>query len=303
MMTRSKTLEWAVLGICSLGCLFFSPITQAQEMNGDGHLLKQLDLVTESNLDFIRIRGSYLPRLFSKIEVSSNKEMTLVQVVIPQGLSNPQTLPSPIRFPSRTLIDHVEIEESIQSKQKPISFSFTLRVIARQPILLALDLTRSNEQQLMFSVVEKNRTGEVQEPLPPPKKNIDPSHAQIDQTLLLHPVSALLVYQRPTVLQLSVLNASPNPQNAEKLAVLLDQSQRYYLENRIGMKLEITNISSVRESVTLPQTKIYFRPNYLAAALALAQSIPGDQMIEPMPLEHRGKIGIDIEIYVGSNFE
>ena len=71
----------------------------------------------------------------------------------------------------------------------------------------------------------------------------------------------------------------------------------------MGLKLEILNISSVREDLRLPRTKIYFRPNFLKAALTFAEMIPGEQVVEPMPLSRLSRLGNDVEIYVGENFE
>ena len=48
---------------------------------------------------------------------------------------------------------------------------------------------------------------------------------------------------------------------------------------------------------------MYFRPNFLKAALTLAEMIPGEQVVEPMPLSRLSRLGNDVEIYVGENFE
>ena len=69
------------------------------------------------------------------------------------------------------------------------------------------------------------------------------------------------------------------------------------------MRLEVTNISSVSEGMVLPRTKIYFRPNFMKAALALSEVIPGEQLVEQMPSSHKGRMGTDVEVYVGENFE
>ena len=109
--------------------------------------------------------------------------------------------------------------------------------------------------------------------------------------------------QQPLQLNVSVLNASTKDQNAQRLAILLDRQQRQKLEEQVGMRLEVTNISSVREGMVLPRTKIYFRPNFMKAALALSEVIPGEQLVEQMPSSHKGRMGTDVEVYVGENFE
>ena len=69
------------------------------------------------------------------------------------------------------------------------------------------------------------------------------------------------------------------------------------------MQLKITNISTVRDSIILTKTKIYYRSNYLDAALALAETIPGEQIVEKMPLDRSGRLGVDVEVFVGENFK
>ncbi len=128
------------------------------------------------------------------------------------------------------------------------------------------------------------------------------SMSEVDR-VLLHPVSAMMVFQRPSKVRVSILNASPRQDAAQRLAILLDRHQRRRLETRLHMKMDIANISSVREQTLLPKTKIYFRPNYLASALAFAEIIPGEQVVEQMSIDALGRLGIDIDIYVGANFE
>ena len=81
------------------------------------------------------------------------------------------------------------------------------------------------------------------------------------------------------------------------------QQQRRRIEQRIGMRMEIVNISSVQEQLILPRTKIYFRHYMVKAAITLADVIPGEQIIEEMQTNRGRKLTTDVEIYVGQNFE
>ena len=66
---------------------------------------------------------------------------------------------------------------------------------------------------------------------------------------------------------------------------------------------KIVNISSVREQTILPKTKIYFHANFLKAALILAEVLPGEQVLEPVPDSRASNLATDVKIYVGNNFE
>ena len=113
----------------------------------------------------------------------------------------------------------------------------------------------------------------------------------------------MLAYRQPIRLNVSVLNASRHVGGAQRLAILLESQQRRRIEQRVGMRLEVINISSVQEQMILPRTKIYYRPNMLKSAVTLADIIPGEQIVEPMPLNRGTKPTTDVEIYVGQNFE
>jgi hypothetical protein len=110
-------------------------------------------------------------------------------------------------------------------------------------------------------------------------------------------------YRHFDQLNVAVLNASPKLGAAQSFAAMLDRKQKRTIEKRMGMKLNIVNISSVREQTILPKTKIYFHANLLKAALILAELLPGEQVLEPVPESRNSKLSTDIEIYVGKNFE
>ena len=137
----------------------------------------------------------------------------------------------------------------------------------------------------------------------PVKAELGPVKITAREQLLLHPVTALMSYRQFDQLNVAVLNASPKTGAAQSFAVMLDRKQKRTIEKRTGMKLNIVNISSVREQTILPKTKIYFHPNLLKAAVILAEVLPGEQVLEPVPESRKSKLSTDVEIYVGKNFE
>ncbi len=283
----------------------------------DGHVLDQVELSREGKETFLIIRGIISPALLSSINVVQEEDSLRSIISIPNGFFNNVALPPSISFRAGDILESVQfMEDILENATGNFDFQAKLLVTSRQPVLLNFDESRTNSQQITYRVIEKGAAGKVEtqrEGVQPPLLSEtmegqmrEPKRvAPMDDTdkVLLHPVSAMLVFQRPLVLHLSILNASPRKDAAQRLAILMDRHQRRALENRLDMKLDITNISSVQEQMTLHKTKIYFRPNYLTAALALASLIPGEQVVEEMSLERRGRLGLDVEIYVGANFE
>ncbi|MBF0286675.1 MAG: hypothetical protein HQM14_02560 [SAR324 cluster bacterium] len=295
--------------------LWGTPVHAQSNGMMDGHVLDQVELSREGKEAFLVIRGIISPALLSSIKVVQKEDSLHSTISIPNGFFNNVTLPPTVSFRSGDVLESIQfIEDILENGAGGFDFQAKLLVTSSQPVLLNFDESRTNSQQIVYRVIEKGSAGKVntqregmQAPLLSETKEqmSMPKKVGMEDTdkILLHPVSAMLVFQRPSVLHLSILNASPRKDAAQRLAILMDRHQRRALENRLDMKLDITNISSVQEQMILHKTKIYFRPNYLTAALALAHLIPGEQVVEEMSLERRGRLGLDVEIYVGANFE
>lgn len=298
--------------------LWVFPLAAQQNELLDGHILEQIQLSSEADDTFLYIRGILSPALLPSVKLIQGDDPNHLTISIPSALTNNLILPQTINFKPSDVLETIEIEEDIlEGSRGDLQFQVNLHITSRQPIVLSPEQLQTNTQQLAFLVLEKGAAGEIETeaqadsgmpslPLLSDRSGVTtPSGMQMKESdkVLLHPVSAMMAFQRPSVLHLSILNASPRKEAARRLAVLLDRHQRKYLEDRLDMKMDITNISSVREQMALSKTKIYFRPNYLTAALALATVIPGEQVVEQMSLERRGRLGLDVEIYVGANFE
>ena len=108
-------------------------------------------------------------------------------------------------------------------------------------------------------------------------------------------------YRKPSMMQVSILNASGYPKRAYNLSVYLGKIKKEFIEESLGMKMEIINISNA-PIMNLKQSTIYFRSNYLKSALFLANLIKGDQKVIPIKDQEK-KEGIDIEIYLGRDYK
>ncbi len=108
-------------------------------------------------------------------------------------------------------------------------------------------------------------------------------------------------YRKPSMMQISILNASGYPKRAYNLSVYLGKLKKDFIEESLGMKMEIINISNA-PVMDLNQSTIYFRNNFLKSALFLATLIKGDQKIIPIKAQEEMQ-GVDIEIYLGRDYK
>jgi hypothetical protein len=118
-----------------------------------------------------------------------------------------------------------------------------------------------------------------------------PSKEELNETLL---------YEREPLsrVRIAILNATGKPAGAAKVAVLLGDYRRRPLEDKLGLKIELVNISSSDQKPQTPAV-VYYRQGFLRAALILARAIPGDTMVAAMRPEALKRAGVDVEVVVG----
>jgi hypothetical protein len=98
--------------------------------------------------------------------------------------------------------------------------------------------------------------------------------------------------------RVAILDASPSLQRAGRISVLLSHFRKRELEEHIGMKIELANISSIPEQPAMGNV-VFYRPEFLRAAALLAKAIPGEQSVRVMPPERLAVSGVDVEILLG----
>ena len=273
-------------------------------------MLDRFELIPDEKTPFLTFKGFFDPRQFPHIKISPRNSKTETAVLLPNTLINSILMPERevTSFSEEGILEKMLLEEKITKKENgKIEFQVTLTISSTEKHILVLDTEKSDSRHLTFALQKavKKETTNTQEQQEVESIIIDLAPPVISprEEILLHPVTALMSYRRVDKLNLTILNASPHPDSAQRLAVLLDRQQKRTIEKRIGMKLKIVNISSVREQTILPKTKIYFHANLMREALILAQILPGEQVIEPMPESRKSKLANDVEIYVGKNFE
>ena len=275
-----------------------------------GHMLDRFELIPDEKTPFLTFKGFFDPGQFPHIQIYPRNSKTETYVLLPNTLINSILLPERevTSFSEEGILEKMLLEEKITKKENgEIEFQVTLTISSTEKHILVLDTEKSDSRHLTFALQKpvKNNTTNAQKQKKAESIIIDLAPPVISprEEMLLHPVTALMLYRRIDQLNITILNASPHSDSAQRLAVLLDRQQKSTIEQQIGMKLKIVNISSVREQTILPKTKIYFHANLMREALILAQILPGEQVIEPMPESRISKLATDVEIYVGKNFE
>ena len=294
----------------SLLFLFFSA-TLSLSANS-GHMLDRFELLADKNSPYLTFKGFFDPGQFPHIKITPGNSKTETTVILPNTFINNILLPEReiTAFTIDGILEKMSLAEKItKAENGEIDFLVTLTVSSIENHILVLDTNRSDSRQLTFALQKPQKkvvstvSSDGLRITQTVKAELGPSKINPREQLLLHPVTALMSFRHFDQLNVAVLNASPNQGAAQSFAVMLDRKQKRTIEKRMGMKLNIVNISSVREQTILPKTKIYFHANLLKAALILAEVLPGEQVLEPVPDSRTSKLSTDIEIYVGKNFE
>jgi hypothetical protein len=294
----------------SLLFIFFSA-TLSLSANS-GHMLDRFELLADKNRPYLTFKGFFDPGQFPHIKITQGSSKTETTVILPNTFINNILLPERefTSFAVVGILEKMSLAEKItKTENGEIDFFVTFTVSSKEKHFLVLDTKRSDSHKITFALhkVQKKVVSTVDSKgtqiKRPVKAELGPAKITPREKLLLHPVTALMSYRHFNQLNVAVLNASPNLGAAQSFAVMLDRKQKRTIEKRMGMKLNIVNISSVREQTVLPKTKIYFHANLLKAALILAEVLPGEQVLEPVPASRNSKLSTDVEIYVGKNFE
>ncbi len=275
-------------------------------------MLDRFELHSEKNKPFLTFKGFFDPVQFFKIKITYGKSNTDTTIVLPNTFINNILIPEReiTTFPVSGILEKMTLAEKItKTENGEINFLVKVTLSSKEKYLLVVDTKKSDSRQLTFAfqkLQEKAVSNVVSDGLKIKSKvktELGPPEITPREKLLLHPVTALMSYRHFDQLNIAVLNASPKIGAAQSFAIMLDRMQKLEIEKRMGMKLNVVNISSVQEQTILPKTKIYFHANLLKAALILAEILPGEQVLEPVPDSKTSELANDVEIYVGKNFE
>jgi hypothetical protein len=150
----------------------------------------------------------------------------------------------------------------------------------------------------VLSGKERNAAGVEQSGKAPAREGAAPGKTGTATPSAEPEESVLFEHEPPTRVRISILNATGAPDGAAKVAVLLGDYRRRHLEDKMGLKIELVNISTGDGRIPAP-VAVYYRPGFLRAALLLARAIPGDTVVSAMRPQALKRAGVDVEVVVG----
>lgn len=283
-----------------------------------GSIVKAITLTPQGEDYILQIRGILNPAELDQIRVRQKPNSNKLTLEFPSTLVDPEQMPSGfITFGEEVPVENIKLVENIEEVgesdvkfnldlilegkkslkpeiQKPISETM-VRVLLRDYEKVMAELqaktsgpdNRSRRRQERFT---KERLKELEA-----QKQASAKQLQKDARELIKQ------YRKPTVMQISLLNGTGYPKRAYQLSVFLGNLQKRNIEEVLGMKLDIVNISNAPSERPI-ETTIYYRENYLKSALHLAGMIDGEQRIVPM-LDQAERVGVDVEIYLGKDYK
>tara|TARA_B100000579_G_scaffold421476_1_gene422326 strand:- start:1884 stop:2828 length:945 start_codon:yes stop_codon:yes gene_type:complete len=287
-----------------------------------GNMLERFELIPDKQTPLLSFEGYFDPSLFSQIQIVPGNKKTETSVILPKTFINNIffTEPEITSFAEEGILEKLSIEEKIKlTNSGEIDSSVILNIATIVNYKIEFDADKSDSNQIIFSMqklkkmlistIEKEEMIAKEETVSQDEADVifwsvfTPRMVNKREKILLHPVTALMSYRNFDQLNVAILNASLKPNGAHRMAEMLTKRHKLAIEKKMGAKLNIVNISSVREQEILPKTKIYFHANLLKQAIKLAQVLPGEQLLEPIPTARASKLATDVEIFVGKNFE
>ncbi len=287
-----------------------------------GNMLERFELILEKQTPSLSFEGFYEPSLFSQIQIIPGNKKTETYVILPNTFINNIFFSEReiTTFTEEGILEKLSLEEKIKrTKTGEIDSRVILNISGMVNYKIEFDAEKSNSRRITFfmqkikkmliSTIDKEEMEAQEQTVQHAEADVlfwsifTPRMVNKREKMLLHPVTALMSYRQFEQLNVAILNASLKPNGAHRMAEMLSKRHKLAIEKKMGAKLNIVNISSVREQEILPKTKIYFHANLLKQAIKLAQFLPGEQLLEPVPSARVSKLATDVEIFVGKNFE
>ena len=287
-----------------------------------GNMLEHFELIPDKQTPYLSFEGFFEPSLFSQIQIIPGNKNTETSVILPKTFINNIFFADPeiTSFAEEGILEKLSFEEKIKrTKTGEIDPRVILNISTMVNYKIEFDAEKSNSRRITFSMqklkkmlistIEKEEMATQEQTVPQAEADVifwsvfTPRMVNKREKILLHPVTALMSYRQFDQLNVAILNASLKPNGAHRMAEMLTKRHKLAIEKKIGAKFNIVNISSVREQEILPKTKIYFHANLLKQSIKLAQVLPGEQLLEPVPTARASKLATDVEIFVGKNFE
>jgi len=317
-MIAQFTKKITLLIFLMVGVGMVAPVMAQGNAASQGNIIQHVSISSQRGASILMIRGTLDPAQLGNVTIVK-KGATSFTVSIPNALIDPEKITSETqKFSLRDPINSVRFVENIKELGDDVVFTVDLEVEARNEVKVEImkPVTSSGIRILMEDIMAVKKKVEAEQAEVEEKKK---SEEQVRQLALKKKEESqqevrrttaeaqktveeiLKQYHRPSIMQLSIINASGWQKRAYKLSVYLGQEKKKEIEESLGIKLDIVNISNAKSDLH-DQSTIYFRNNFLKPALLLAKLIPGEQKLVPIS-DKRERLGVDIEIYLGMDYK
>ena len=287
-----------------------------------GNMLERFELIPDQQTPYLTFEGFFETSSFSQIQILPGDKKTETSIILPNTFINNIFFANPeiTSFNEDGILEKLSLEEKIKRKNTgEIDPIVILNISTIVNYRIEFDAEKSDSRRIYFamqklkkmliSTIEKEEIASKEQTVPQAEADVlfwsvfTPRLVNKREKILLHPVTALMSYRQFDQLNVAILNASLKHNGTHRMAEMLTKRHKVTIEKKMGAKLNIVNISSVREQEMLPKTKIYFHANLLKQAIKLAEILPGEQLLEPIPATRANKVSTDVEIFVGKKFE
>ena len=316
-MIRSILTRPSILAL--LAALLLAPNVFAQTSVTQGNIVRSITILpTDDGNHILQIKGMFNPRELGKIRIRQKANSKKFTLNLPQSLVDPEGLPGKmISFDEDLPLENLTLSEGFSGDG---GFQLTLEVLSRSVLQTSI-LEPITKRLLQVKLVDKNKieaesdqgenmfspralkSGSGRTGVMTAKRKME-LEAQKQQALKEAAKSAneiLKQYQKPIVMHVSIINGTGVMRKGVQLNVFLEKMQKGSLEARLGLKMDVVNTANAKKP-DVKATTIYYKENYLKAALLLSNKIEGAQRVLPM-LDQYERIGVDVEIYLGTDYK
>jgi len=289
--------------------LSFGDLLAQNDSVSKGNIIKEITLSKERKTNFIVIRGDLKPSQLEGIIIKQSDQQKKFIISLPGTLIDPEAITAPfISFGPDDPVSNIQILENINEQEANEEVSFSVDLVVKGNSVLIPKISQPiTSKELKIKISDASKLDDVElaiatEPETFIEEDIVVDGDEMKESNSEMDVAAILKkYQKPSIMQISILNASGRAKRAYKLSVYLGKLRKRYIEETLGMKMDIVNISNAMNKKST-KTAIYFKESFIKPALFLSSLIPGDQRIIPMK-NKEGKIDLDIEIYIGTDYK
>ncbi len=309
-MTRLSMHRILLLTIIIANFYWVSSIFARSATDMPWSTIEDISMSSKTGQLVLQIKGKLNPEQLDDINIEQVEGSSNFRISMPKVLVDPEKQPQTvIELKDGSSVITVNIDEKIiegEADEPVFVTDLMIKTDTKFKVETQKPITSSIMKIALKPIVEEpQKKEEVKKVAPKPVDIKEPTFEQkkeVAKTMAKESVEEILKhYHKPSIMQVSILNASGFQKRAYQLSVFLGTLKREYIEESLGMKMEIVNISNAQNMNHLHST-IYFRGNYLKSALLLAKLIKGDQKLVPMRSQQE-KMGVDIEIYLGRDYK